>query len=118
MFSRMKTAFLGLGAIGRPMAARIAAAGLPLSVWNRTADRAADFARETGARHASSPADAARGADVVVICFSTSPDVAAALDGDDGILAGMTRGGVLVDCTSGDPATSRQIAARLAEVGA
>jgi 3-hydroxyisobutyrate dehydrogenase len=113
----MKTAFLGLGAIGRPMAARIAAAGLPLSVWNRTPERAADFAKETGARHASSPADAVRGAEAVVTCFSTSPDVAAALDGNDGILAGIGRGTVLVDCTSGDPATSREIAARLAEVG-
>ena len=46
----MKTAFLGLGAIGRPMAARIAAAGLPLTVWNRTADRAAAFSAETGGR--------------------------------------------------------------------
>ena len=58
----MDIAFLGLGAIGRPMAARIAAAGLPLTVWNRTAERAAEFARETGARHAATPADAARGA--------------------------------------------------------
>jgi len=114
----MKTAFLGLGAIGRPMAARIAAAGMPLAVWNRTTSRAEDFAGQTGARHAATPADAARGADVVVTCFSTSPDVAAALDGDDGLLAGLSRGATLVDCTSGDPATSRRIAGRVADRGA
>ncbi len=113
----MNTAFLGLGAIGRPMAARIAAAGGPLAVWNRTTQRAADFARETGARHATTPADAARDADVVITCLPVSRDVLALLDGPDGLLAGMKKGSTLVDCTSGDPATSRVIAARLAERG-
>ncbi|HVX41381.1 MAG TPA: NAD(P)-dependent oxidoreductase [Gemmatimonadaceae bacterium] len=113
----MNTAFLGLGAIGRPMAARVAAAGLPLAVWNRTAERAADFARETGARHAATPGDAARDADVVITCLPVSRDVLALLDGPDGLLAGMKPGSTLVDCTSGDPATSRAIAARLAAHG-
>jgi 3-hydroxyisobutyrate dehydrogenase len=113
----MNTAFLGLGAIGRPMAARIAAAGHQLAVWNRTASRAADFAAQTGARHAATPADAVRDADVVITCFSTSPDVYSVLDGNDGLLAGLKRGAVVVDCTSGDPATSKKIAERLAEKG-
>jgi 3-hydroxyisobutyrate dehydrogenase len=111
----MNTAFLGLGAIGRPMAARIVAAGIPLSVWNRTTERAESFAKESGARLARTPADAVRDADVVITCFSTSPDVESILDGPDGLLAGLKSGSVLVDCTSGDPATSRRIAARLAE---
>src|SRR5205809_930825 len=111
-------AFLGLGAIGRPMAARLAAApDISLAVWNRTAERARTFASETGARQAVTPADAARGADVVLTCFPVSADVDAVLDGDDGLLAGLARGALLVDCTSGDPATSRRIAARLAERG-
>lgn len=110
-----KAAFLGLGAIGRPMARRVADAGFDLAVWNRTAQRARTFAAETGARAASTPADAVRGADVVVTCLPTSRDVASLLDGPDGILAGIARGALFVDCTSGDPATSRQIAARLAE---
>lgn len=111
-------AFLGLGAIGRPMAARLAAApGISLAVWNRTAERARTFAAETRARHAATPADAARGADVVITCFPVSADVDAVLGGADGLLAGLARGALLVDCTSGDPATSRRIAARLAEHG-
>ena len=111
----MKTAFLGLGAIGRPMAARIAAAGLPLTVWNRTADRAAAFSGETGGRvrHALSPADAVRDAEVVITCFPESKHVQALLDGPDGLIAGLQRGATLVDCTSGDPATSRAIAKTL-----
>jgi len=97
------------------MASRIAAARLPLVVWNRTPERAADIARQTCARHASTPADAVRDADVVITCLSTSPDVYSLLDGPDGILAGIKRGATFVDCTSGDPGTSRRIAQRLAE---
>jgi 3-hydroxyisobutyrate dehydrogenase len=109
-------AFLGLGAIGRPMAARLAAApGISLVVWNRTTERARTFAAETGARYAATPAEAARGADVVITCFPVSADVDAVLGGAEGVLAGLPRGALLVDCTSGDPATSRRIAARLAE---
>jgi len=113
----MKTAFLGLGAIGRPMATRVAMAKIPLTVWNRTATRAAEFAEKTGASQAATPADAVRGAEVVIACLPTSHDVYALLDGPDGILAGIERGAAFVDCTSGDPATSRRIAARLAEKG-
>ena len=111
-------AFLGLGAIGRPMAARLAhASGIALAVWNRTAERARSFGREHGARVATSPADAARGAEVVITCLPVSADVAALLDGGDGLLGAMGTGSALVDCTSGDPATSRRIAERLAAKG-
>ncbi len=111
-------AFLGLGAIGRPMAARLATApDVSLVVWNRTAGKAASFAAEHGARHAATPADAVRGADVVITCLTVSPDVESLLEGPDGILAGARVGAVLVDCTSGDPATSKRIAARLAAQG-
>lgn len=111
----MNVSFLGLGAIGRPMARHLATTPFTLTVWNRTAERAAEFAHDTGARHASSPADAAREADVVVTCLPTSREVEALLDGDDGLLAGLRPGALLCDCTSGDPATSRRVAARLAE---
>ena len=107
-------AFLGLGAIGRPMAARLASApGVSLAVWNRTAERARAFADEHAARFAASPADAARHADVVITCLPVSADVEALLDGEHGLLATLARGALLVDCTSGDPATSRRIASRL-----
>jgi len=111
-------AFLGLGAIGRPMAVRLAAApDIELAVWNRTAERARSFAAEHRARLAATPADAARGASVVITCLPVSGDVESLLDGADGLLAGFAKGAALVDCTSGDPATSRRIAGRLAEHG-
>src|SRR5204863_4624110 len=115
--SRMKTAFLGLGAIGRPMAKCIAGAGHELTVWNRTPGRAEELATTIGATAASTPADAARDADVVITCLSNSPDVESLLDGPSGLLGALQRGSVLVDCTSGEPGTSRRIAARLAERG-
>ena len=112
-----KVAFLGLGAIGAPMARHLAREPFSLTVWNRTAARAEAFARDTGARAARTPAEAARGAAVVVTCLPTSREVESLLDGPDGLLAGFEPDAVLVDCTSGDPATSRRTAARLAERG-
>jgi 3-hydroxyisobutyrate dehydrogenase len=99
------------------MAKRVADAAFSLAVWNRTASRAREFASSGGVRQAATPADAARDADVVITCLPNSPDVAALLDGKDGLLAAMRAGSTLVDCTSGEPETSRQIARRLAERG-
>jgi 3-hydroxyisobutyrate dehydrogenase len=110
----MKVAFLGLGAIGAPMARHLVA-DYQLAVWNRTAARAEAFAREHGGRQAATPAEAAAGATLVITCLPTSREVEALLDGPSGLLAALEPGTTLVDCTSGDPATSRRIAARLAE---
>jgi len=107
----LNVAFLGLGSIGRPMAARIAAAGFPLTVWNRTGERASAFAKEHKAKVATSVAEAAKGADVVITCMSTSLDVEQVLAA--GLFDGIQQGAVLLDCTSGDPATSKRIAEQL-----
>jgi 3-hydroxyisobutyrate dehydrogenase len=113
----LRVAFLGLGAIGAPMARHLARR-FDTAVWNRTASKALAFAStHHGATHARTPADAARGRDIVFTCLPTSLDVEGLLDGDNGLLAGLSKGALLVDCTSGDPETSRRIAARLAEHG-
>jgi 3-hydroxyisobutyrate dehydrogenase len=109
-------AFLGLGAIGEPMAARVAAR-FSLTVWNRTGARATAFAARVGARAAATPREAAQGAAIVITCLPTSAEVEALLDGPDGLLAGLAPGSLLVDCTSGDPAASRRIAGRLEPLG-
>lgn len=113
----MIVAFLGLGAIGTPMARHLAAGPFSLRVWNRSAPKAAAFAAGQGATHALTPAEAARDADIVMTCFPVSKDVESVLDGPDGLLAAMRKGSTLVDCTSGDPATSKRIAARLGAHG-
>ena len=115
--SSVNVSFLGLGAIGAPMARHLASPPFSLTVWNRTTERARAFAETTPARVATSPADAARGNAVVITCLPTSREVEALLDGDGGLLAGLESGALFIDCTSGDPATSRRIASRLAERG-
>ena len=110
-----RIAFLGLGAIGAPMAAHLARTFPPLAVWNRTGARAASFASEHGAMATGSPAEAAREADFVITCLPTSEEVEAIVEGDAGLLAAMRPGSMLIDCTSGDPAASRRIAARLGQ---
>ncbi len=110
-------AFLGLGAIGAPMARHLPAHGFELVVWNRTLERAEQLATTVRSRVARTPAEAARDADVVITCLPTSHEVESLLGGADGLLAGLRSGATLVDCTSGDPATSRRIAERLGERG-
>lgn len=112
----MRPGFAGLGALGRPMAARLARHH-DLAVWNRTAGVAAAFATRHGVEHAPTPRALATGRDVVFTCLPNSPEVEALLDGPDGLEAGLAEGSVLVDFTSGIPAVSRRLAGRLAARG-
>ena len=112
----MSVAFLGLGAIGWPMAVHLARRG-PLVVWNRTRARAVEFTSTQGGRLVETPREAAEGAEVVITCLPTSREVEAVLEGPDGILAGLSAGALFLDCTSGDPGTSRRIGAVLLKQG-
>jgi len=109
----MKIGFIGLGDIGEPIASHLSKEPFELTVWNRTAAKANEFARNHKARVAATPADAVRDAAVVITCLPSSAEVEAVLHGENGILDAMRKGSVLIDCTSGDPPTSRSIAAEL-----
>ncbi|MFL5594579.1 MAG: NAD(P)-dependent oxidoreductase [Gemmatimonadaceae bacterium] len=109
----MKIAFIGLGDIGVLMASHLARDPFELTVWNRTSSKADAFARTYKARVAKTPADAVDDAAVVITCLPSSIEVEAVIHGEGGILQAMRKGSVLVDCTSGDPPTSRSIAAEL-----
>ena len=109
----MKIGFIGLGDIGEPIASHLSKEPFELTVWNRTAAKANEFARNHKARVAPTPADAVRDAAVVITCLPSSAEVEAVLHGENGILEAMRKGSVLIDCTSGDPPTSRSIAAEL-----
>jgi 3-hydroxyisobutyrate dehydrogenase len=113
----MKVAFLGLGDIGALMAAHLVRDPFDVVVWNRTSSKADRFAREHKARVAGTPAAAVKDADVVITCLPSSVEVEAVLHGENGMLEGLRKGAVLIDCTSGDPPTSRSIAAELSERG-
>ena len=114
---RERLAFLGLGALGAPMAANLLAAGFPLTVHNR------DRAREEplgalGAACAASPAAAAREADILCLCLSDDAAVRAVLlEGPEAAIAGLASGSLVVDFSTIAPATSEALAARLAERG-
>ena len=71
----MRTGFLGLGAMGAPMARNLHKAGLLQGVWNRSADRAAALAQELGCTAAATPAELAAQCEALVLCVSADTDV-------------------------------------------
>jgi 3-hydroxyisobutyrate dehydrogenase-like beta-hydroxyacid dehydrogenase len=113
-----KIAFLGLGIMGSRMAANLHAAGHELTVWNRTAATARQFADEhDGARPAETPARAAAGAELVFTIVVDGPQVREVLLGDDGAATGADPGTRFVDCSTIGPAETLTIDAALAERG-
>lgn len=111
-----RVAVLGLGTMGGAMAANIARAGFPLTVWNRTSGRAGRLL-DLGATEAKAPADAAAVSDVVLVCVSDTPDVDAVLLGDDGVHAGAHDGLLVIDTSTISPGATRTFATRLGGSG-
>lgn len=108
--------FAGLGTMGQAMAANLARARFPLTVWNRSPGRSRQV-RALGADEVPSPADLAAGRDTVVICVRDTPDVEEILFGPQGVAAGAARGLLVIDCSTISPAASRSFAARLDKQG-
>jgi len=111
-----KIAFIGLGTMGAAMAANLRRAGFEVTGWNRTPGRAPDLV-DLGATEAPTPAEAARSADIVVICVSDTPDVETVLFGADGVADGLSEGGLVIDCSTISPEATAGFAARLRERG-
>jgi 3-hydroxyisobutyrate dehydrogenase-like beta-hydroxyacid dehydrogenase len=107
-------AFLGLGRMGAPMAARIAEAGHPLTVYNRTPR---PELVPNGASAATTPGEAVAEAEVIVTMVADGPALMAVLDGPDGVLAGAPAGAVLVDMSTIGPEAATEAAARCAAGG-
>ncbi|HTR67393.1 MAG TPA: NAD(P)-dependent oxidoreductase [Terriglobales bacterium] len=108
----MRVAFLGLGIMGRPMAANLAKAGHELAVWNRSAGK-----EVPGATPAPSPAEAARGAEVVWMCVSDTKAVESVVFGPKGVAETIGEGAIVVDSSTISPRATRDFAARLKERG-
>src|SRR5689334_22126112 len=104
----MRIAFLGLGIMGRPMAANLVKAGHEVSVWNRTPGKEPE-----GARAAASPAEAAQGAEVVCMCVSDTAAVEGLLFGDQGVERSLAEGMVVVDSSTISPTATRKFAERI-----
>lgn len=114
--TRPSVAFLGLGALGAPMATNLLAAGYPLLVHNRCRAREEPLV-VAGARSASSPAAAAADAELLCLCVSDGPAVEAVLLGPAGAIEALRPGSLVIDFSTIAPATSLQVAERLADHG-
>jgi 3-hydroxyisobutyrate dehydrogenase-like beta-hydroxyacid dehydrogenase len=88
-------AFLGLGVMGFPMAGHLAAAGHRVTVFNRTRQKAEQWVAKHGGRAANTPAEAAQGAEIVMMCVGNDDDVRAVALGEDGALAGTQSGAIV-----------------------
>ena len=104
--------FVGLGVMGAPMARHLLAAGYPLTVHSRSAPPVDALVAE-GASRASSPAEVARGSDVVITMVPDTPDVELVLFGDDGVAAGVAEGSLVIDMSTINPIATRSFAERL-----
>ena len=110
----MKTGFIGLGAMGRPMALNLHKAGLLAAVYNRSPEKAATLARETGCKAAKTVTELAAVCDAVVLCVSADADVLQMV----GALAGsLKRGALVLDCSTVSADTARRASVQLAQHG-
>jgi len=113
----MKVSFIGLGVMGYPMAGHLARAGHDVTVFNRTHVKAQAWVKEYGGKAAATPAEAARGADIVFSCVGRDADLREVTLGQDGAFAAMAKGGLFVDHTTASATIARELAAAAKERG-
>ena len=111
----MRVAFIGLGVMGYPMAGFLSKAGFDTVVFNRTTSKAEQWVAEYGGTSAATPKEAAQHAEIVFCCVGNDDDVRMVILGDDGILAGVPEGGIIVDHTTASATIAREIHAAAAE---
>lgn len=106
-----KVAFLGLGVMGYPMAGYLQKKGYHVTVYNRTASKAAAWVDSYGGTAAASPAAAVVGASIVFMCVGNDDDVRSVVYGEHGALQAMQEGAILVDHTTASAELARELAA-------
>jgi 3-hydroxyisobutyrate dehydrogenase len=108
--------FVGLGIMGRGMAANLLKAGFALTVWNRTTSHMTELVAG-GAHAGASPADVAERSDITLVCVSDTPDVEQVILGEKGIIHGAQPGALVIDHSTISPQATQAIAAQLAARG-
>ncbi|WP_445427612.1 NAD(P)-dependent oxidoreductase [Alishewanella sp. HL-SH05] len=106
----VKVAFIGLGVMGFPMAGYLQQKGYAVSVYNRTASKAAKWVEHYQGEAAATPAAAASGASLVFVCVGNDDDVRSVVYGEHGVLASMQAGAVLIDHTTASADLARELA--------
>ena len=104
-----KITFLGLGVMGYPMAGHLARAGHEVTVYNRTAAKAGTWASEHGGATGATPAEASKGAEMVMACVGNDDDLRSVCLGPDGAFASMAEGSIFVDHTTVSAAVTREL---------
>ncbi|WP_018900589.1 NAD(P)-dependent oxidoreductase [Rhizobium sp. 2MFCol3.1] len=113
-----KVAFIGLGVMGFPMAGHLKVkGGHDVTVYNRTAAKAAAWAEKFGGKSAPTPAEAARDADFVFTCVGNDDDLRSVTSGKDGVLRTMKPGAILIDNTTASADVARELYAAAKEKG-
>jgi 3-hydroxyisobutyrate dehydrogenase len=112
-----KVAFLGLGVMGYPMAGHLQRAGHQVTVYNRTAAKAQQWAAEYGGRHTATPREASAGCDAVFVCVGNDDDLRSVVLGKDGAFASMKKNAVLVDHTTASATVARELYAAAQAAG-
>ena len=107
--SKEKVAFIGLGVMGYPMAGHLANAGYATTVYNRTTAKAEQWCKDYQGSWAGTPREAAEGAGFVFICVGNDDDLRSVVYGEDGVLAGIADGAILVDHTTASANVAREI---------
>jgi 3-hydroxyisobutyrate dehydrogenase-like beta-hydroxyacid dehydrogenase len=115
--SPRKVAFLGLGVMGFPMAGHLALAGHDVTVYNRSPDKAQAWTGEFRGAAAATPREASAGRDLVFCCVGNDDDLRSVVLGDDGALAGMKPGAVLIDHTTASANVARELYAEAGKHG-
>ncbi len=106
-----KTAFIGLGTMGYPMAGHLAKAGHTVTVYNRTAAKASQWQEAHGGSTAASPAEAARDADFIFLCVGNDDDLRQVCAGPDGVFSTARAGSIIIDHTTTSATVAREMAA-------
>lgn len=102
-------AFIGLGVMGFPMAGHLAEAGLTVRVYNRTQSKAEQWCERYEGSHHPTPAEAASGADLVLVCVGNDDDVREVTTGPDGVLSTLSQGAILVDHTTASSSLAEEL---------
>jgi 3-hydroxyisobutyrate dehydrogenase len=105
----MKVSFLGLGVMGFPMAGHLKKGGHEVTVYNRTAAKAQKWVETHGGKAAATPAEAAKGAEIVFACVGNDDDLRGIVLGEQGAFAGMAKGAILVDHTTASANVAREL---------
>lgn len=112
-----QVAFIGIGAMGEPMAANLLKKGFAVTVVQRKRAEPAARLKALGARTESTPVAAAKDCELIILCLPTSREVEAVIEGKDGLAAHVAKGTVIVDCSTSNPPSTRRISALLRERG-